>query len=150
MTTRLRTKRMQKGQGLVEFVIILPILALLVIGVLDFGRAFQTYQRVSNAAREGAFYLASHPGDKGACADPLTSMLDDPACYPNTKAAIGFEIDSSGWDAGAAEVTIADCCTKGEAVSVTVAQDIDLTGISLITGPTRVENTVRMMVQNAP
>ena len=140
----------KKGQGIVEFVIILPILVLLVIGVLDFGRAFHTYQRVSNAAREGAFYLASHPADRGTCPDPHTSSLDDPSCYPNTKAAIGVEIDTTGWDTGVADVTIAECCTKGEAVAVTVIQQISLTGVSLFVGPTEIENTVRMLVQNAP
>lgn len=140
----------KNGQGIVEFVIILPILVLLVIGVLDFGRAFHTYQRVSNAAREGAFFLASHPADQGTCSDPHTSALDDPSCYPNTKAAIGVEIDTTGWDSGVAEITITDCCTKGAAVAVTVAQQITLTGVSLFVGPTEIENTVRMLVQNAP
>ncbi len=46
----------EKGQSLVEFALILPILLLLVFGIVEFGRAFNTYLIVSNASREGARY----------------------------------------------------------------------------------------------
>lgn len=42
------------GQGLVEFALILPILLLIFMGILDFGRLIYAYNSVSNAAREGA------------------------------------------------------------------------------------------------
>jgi len=43
-----------RGQSLVEFALILPVLLLLVMGVFDFGRAIFAFNTVSNAAREGA------------------------------------------------------------------------------------------------
>jgi Flp pilus assembly protein TadG len=43
-----------KGQALVEFALILPILLILLLGVLDFGRAVAAYNSVSNAARSAA------------------------------------------------------------------------------------------------
>ncbi len=42
------------GQAMVEFALLLPVLVLLVMGVLDIGRAWSTQQVVVNAAREGA------------------------------------------------------------------------------------------------
>lgn len=42
------------GQGLVEFALILPLLLLIFMGIVDFGRAIYAYNSVSNAAREGA------------------------------------------------------------------------------------------------
>ena len=42
------------GQALVEFALILPILLILVIGILEFGRAWNAYQVITDAAREGA------------------------------------------------------------------------------------------------
>jgi hypothetical protein len=42
------------GQSLVEFALVLPILLILLLGVLDFGRAIFAYNSVSNGARSGA------------------------------------------------------------------------------------------------
>jgi hypothetical protein len=46
--------RSPRGQGLVEFALILPILLILLLGILDFGRAVAAYNSVSNGARTGA------------------------------------------------------------------------------------------------
>lgn len=42
------------GQTLAEFALIVPVLLLLFMGILDFGRAIYAYNTLSNAAREGA------------------------------------------------------------------------------------------------
>jgi hypothetical protein len=47
-------QRSERGQSLVEFALILPILVLLLVGVFDFGRAVYAFNTVSNAARQGA------------------------------------------------------------------------------------------------
>jgi hypothetical protein len=44
----------QKGQGMVEFAIVLPILLLLILGIFAFAHLFFTYIVVNSAAREGA------------------------------------------------------------------------------------------------
>ena len=44
----------QSGQALLEAAFTLPIILLIAVGILEFGRAFQTWQVVTNAAREGA------------------------------------------------------------------------------------------------
>ncbi|HUW32995.1 MAG TPA: TadE/TadG family type IV pilus assembly protein [Planctomycetota bacterium] len=44
----------RKGQALVEFALIVPILVMLVMGIVEFGRIFMTQQTVTNASREGA------------------------------------------------------------------------------------------------
>jgi len=49
-----RPLRSGRGQSMVEFALILPMLILLVMGVIDFARAFNVMQVVTNAAREGA------------------------------------------------------------------------------------------------
>jgi len=49
------------GAVLVEFALTLPILILIVVGIFDFGRAFQEWVVVTNAAREGA-RMAVLPG----------------------------------------------------------------------------------------
>lgn len=43
---------------MVEFALVLPLLMLLVVGILEFGRVLNTYLVVLNGAREGARYAA--------------------------------------------------------------------------------------------
>ena len=49
----LHRRRHGRGQAIVEFALILPIFVLLLVGVLDFGRAIYAYNTINNAAREG-------------------------------------------------------------------------------------------------
>jgi hypothetical protein len=42
----------EKGQGLVEFALVVPLLLLLVIGIAEFGRAWMTRNIMTGAARE--------------------------------------------------------------------------------------------------
>src|SRR3979411_449784 len=51
-------RRKGRGQALVEFAIILPILVLLVAGVVELGRGYTFAMATSNAARDGARYAA--------------------------------------------------------------------------------------------
>jgi Flp pilus assembly protein TadG len=56
----------QRGQGLVELALVIPVLLIIVIGLLDLGRAFFAVIVINNSAREGARYLILHPDDKGS------------------------------------------------------------------------------------
>ena len=51
------------GQSLPEFALILPVLLLLVLVAIDFGRIFVGWIAVNQMARVGANYAAGHPGD---------------------------------------------------------------------------------------
>src|SRR5207253_1030608 len=44
----------QRGTALMETALTLPILLLVSVGIFEFGRAYQTWQVLTNAAREGA------------------------------------------------------------------------------------------------
>jgi Flp pilus assembly protein TadG len=50
----LATLRAPRGAQLVEFALVLPFLLVLLTGVLDFATAYNTRQKLNNAAREGA------------------------------------------------------------------------------------------------
>ncbi|HEY4690793.1 MAG TPA: TadE/TadG family type IV pilus assembly protein [Anaerolineae bacterium] len=43
-----------KGQGLVEFALVLPIIVLSIFAILDMGRAVYAFSTISNSARAGA------------------------------------------------------------------------------------------------
>jgi Flp pilus assembly protein TadG len=53
MTIR-RNRRRSRGQALVEFALILPVLVLVVFGIIDFGRYVHTQNSLNEASREGA------------------------------------------------------------------------------------------------
>jgi Flp pilus assembly protein TadG len=54
----------ERGQSLVEFAVILPLLLLIVLGTVDLGIGFKTYIALTNAAREGARWISIHPSDQ--------------------------------------------------------------------------------------
>ncbi len=53
MKARGRSTR-ARGQGLVEFALVFPVIVLLLVAVFDIGRAVYAYNSVTNAARQGA------------------------------------------------------------------------------------------------
>ena|SRR5215813_1844336 len=50
----MRWRRDDRGTALIEMAFTLPLLLLISIGIIEFGRCFQTWQVLTNAAREGA------------------------------------------------------------------------------------------------
>lgn len=55
----------ERGVALVEFALVIPVLLLLVVGTLDFGRAVNAYLTLNSAVREGA---------RAAVLDPASTM----------------------------------------------------------------------------
>ena len=67
--TRIRARLAgESGQALLETALTLPLLLLVSVGIFEFGRAYQTVQVVTNAAREGA-RLAVMPGQATGAVD---------------------------------------------------------------------------------
>lgn len=66
---RRRARRRATGQSLVELALVLPVLLLIVLVAIDFGRVFFGYVTLTNATRIGANYAASHPTAWGTPGD---------------------------------------------------------------------------------
>ena len=75
MRTRLRDEH---GAGAVEFALIVPLLLVLVLGIAEFGHAFQVQGTLSAAAREGARVMAlqNDPAAARAAVRGATPTLD--------------------------------------------------------------------------
>jgi len=54
MNITIKRLAQEKGAALVEAAITIPILLLISVGIFEFGRAYQTWQVLTNASREGA------------------------------------------------------------------------------------------------
>lgn len=83
--------RRRRGQGLVEFALILPVLLLILIGTIEFARIFFIYISITNAAREGARYGMVNPKDLNGILNQVGERMElvDPSTV-----AVSIEYDS--------------------------------------------------------
>ena len=129
-----KEKQRKSGQAMVEFAITLPILVLLVAGVLELGRGYVFAIATSDAARDGARYVAGKtsttngPGIAAMCtlviADlkAITSTVSCPATAVGHLPPFNAPADYTAPAAGQAVVAVycgasLDC--KGSVTSVT-------------------------------
>jgi Flp pilus assembly protein TadG len=108
------------GQAVLEMVLVLPLLLLLIVGSLELGRLFFLKITVTNAAREGAYYLSMH------CTtdlDPFTNTIQAAKDEANSST-ITVTINSEVLNGSNKPV-----CTVGKWISVKVtgtAQNIHM------------------------
>ena len=70
-----RARRSQSGVAAVEFVLILPVLALMLFGTIDIGRLLFDYHAVSKSVRDAARYVARSDQD-ALFSNPTTCLVD--------------------------------------------------------------------------
>jgi len=107
-----------EGVAAVEFALILPVLALLLFGVLEFGRVWSQYQVFQGAAREGARCAAVQATEFSDC--EIQPSIDTAAApyVPDTDATV--TINGSPASAGCTDAT------QGEDVQVSWEQPLDI------------------------
>jgi Flp pilus assembly protein TadG len=64
-----------RGQSLVEFALVFPLLILMLLGLFDFGRAIYAYNTVSNAAREAARVAIVNPDVPAIRAEAVSQAI---------------------------------------------------------------------------
>jgi Flp pilus assembly protein TadG len=64
----------KRGQALVEFALVIPLLLLLVFGIIDAGRLIYTYNTVANAARNGARVAIVNQSTSGTATCDTTAV----------------------------------------------------------------------------
>jgi Flp pilus assembly protein TadG len=121
----------RRGQALVEFVLVLPILLLLIFGLIDFARAWSAHHTIADAAREGTRMLVVSDSDAGV---------------PEAEAFIGDRLRAARLDPTMATVTIVPEggeVDRGDPLTVTInyAYDFWILGpfIGWATGDRRVD-----------
>ena len=91
--TRFATK--EDGQALVEFALIMPFLLLFLVGIIEFGRAWNEHEVLTDATREGARQAAVF--DPAITEDSIRNVIT------NALAASNITADSivlNNWDGG--------------------------------------------------
>ena len=74
----------KRGQSLVEFGLMLPVLMLLVLGAIDFGRVYFAYISVTNGARNGADYASTGTAEAADLAGIRAAVVTDTDDLLNT------------------------------------------------------------------
>jgi len=117
LTRRYRRHHRTRGQSLVEFALILPIMMVFLAAVLDLGRVFYATISLNNAAREGAFQAAESPASfaQGQACNTATNLV---TCR------VQLEAKNSAVSIAAADITMtcsASGCPEQAGSQVTVA-----------------------------
>jgi hypothetical protein len=91
----------ERGQGFVEFMIILPVLLLLLLGIIEIGRLMVTYSSLTTASRDAVRYAAS-VGETGTgvphyqdC-DEIRGAVERLALFVDANIVIEYDSDGPG------------------------------------------------------
>jgi len=116
-------RRNERGATIVEAALVIPILLMFIIGILEFGRAYNEYQVVTNAAREAARYaVAPSAGSSGqlpgtsAVQQVATDWLNSAGVTPSSAPAVTTNVPCGSFTNPVTGNTITETCTT---VSVT-------------------------------
>jgi Flp pilus assembly protein TadG len=63
------------GQSLVEFALLATLLISLLLGIVDFGRAYYTQVQIKNAVGEAGYYAIQHAGDDAGIESAIRQEL---------------------------------------------------------------------------
>jgi Flp pilus assembly protein TadG len=100
------------GAAALEFAIVLPLLLALVLGVFEFGRAWNIHQTITDTAREGARRAVVRDGanKEAVVAAVIQNRLT--AARIQWDGTVDYTADCSGWEPPvpqAEEVTVSGC-----------------------------------------
>lgn len=122
----IRRLKGENGQDIVEFALVLPILAALLFGIIDYGWIFINQARVANAAREGARFAVMNykEADANKGADSIETYLATQVTE-NVKDTLPANLKNSFADLKVT-VTETDISTDNHKIEVEVSANIKL------------------------
>ena len=121
---RRRFRHNEKGAELIEMAFVILLFVVLMVGVFEFGRAYNIYQNITNAAREGARFAVA-PARGGTINYPSRSDVDaviagfmqsahlDPAA-----ATFDIRLNNQNVDPSCTPCTAGSGCACGTLVSI--------------------------------
>jgi hypothetical protein len=126
MSLRGSHARSRRGQALVEFSLVFPILLTLILGIAEFGRLLVTYSSVATASRDAARYAASVGENPSGIAHyqdcvGIRGTVDRLGLFLDSSAAIMHDSDGPG---GAAAVEYCQVGKSSDPISVSLGSQI--------------------------
>jgi Flp pilus assembly protein TadG len=129
--TRAHIKRQEQGQAVVEFAIIMPLLALLLFAILQFGIVFNNYLTLTDAVRAGA--------RKAAVSRHMTSR------HSIVEAAV--RASAQGIDDGDLDVKVSTSWEPASDVEVSASYPYSINVMGLVVASGRIESTTTERVE---
>ncbi|HMG99246.1 MAG TPA: TadE/TadG family type IV pilus assembly protein [Gaiellales bacterium] len=135
MRGRLRSER---GQSAAELALIVPILAVILFVVVQFGQVYLQYQEVTAATSEGARRASVMAG----VADPGRTSTIVATVRAGTSVGTSEAYDSSGLT-----VTVSSTWTPGSPITVksTYPASVSILGVTLFSGSLTTARTTRVL-----
>ena len=127
-----RRARRTRGQAMVEFTLILPLLLLLILGIYQFGQTYADYIQVTNAARDGGRKALVSRSDASGVADVISTAKNATWWLDKNKMAVSVS-PGQPWTTG-----------QNVTVTVTYPYSINLLGFVVGSGTLKSTTTVRM------
>jgi Flp pilus assembly protein TadG len=109
-------KRRGRGQGLVEFALVLPLFLFLVFGTIDLGRGVWAADAASHAASEAARFAIVHGGSIDTACHVGTGIVGtvSPTCpYPSPSKRMIVDVAKASAIAGGGNVNVDVCYGAG-------------------------------------
>jgi len=108
--------RNQRGQTMTEFAMILPVFALLLFGIIQFGIAFNHYLTVTDAARVGA----------------RKAVVSRTATNPNGQTIAAVRNSAANLDQAKLNVTVTTTWTQGTDVTVSASYPYEISLLGMV------------------
>jgi Flp pilus assembly protein TadG len=100
----------ERGSAMVETAITIPILLVLIVGIFEVGRAYETWQVLTNAAREGARMAITPSGNASDTTALIRQYMADGQLTSSATAAVvvnkGASINVNGTPVSASAITV--------------------------------------------
>ena len=131
MNRRRHTLRDERGQTMVEFALVVPILCIVLFGIFQFGALYNDYVTVTDATRVGARKAAVSRHEVSPEGVAETAARNSASGL--TPAKLKIKVTATGWEHG-------DAVT----VEATYPYSINLLGVVVKTGTLKSQTTERV------
>jgi Flp pilus assembly protein TadG len=129
-TLRRKFRRREDGQALVEFALTVPILLFLLLGIVDFARAWNAYEVLTDAGREATRFAVV---DNGSTPAQVRQVVKDAG------ARAGITITDG-------DITIDEGAARGDPTTVTVEYGHELKWVGWMMGLLGADKTLNFTV----
>lgn len=145
----------KRGQALVEFALVFPLLLLMLFGIIDAGRLIYTYNTVANAARNGARVAIVNQSTAGTDTCDTTQPTAWPTgCATSSGIALGLTATDVSVDYRDPTDT-GPCATSGNPLTIGCIAVVKVTGrfqpltpvIGQLIGPVSLTSTAKIPVE---
>jgi Flp pilus assembly protein TadG len=123
-------RRSDGGQALVEFALVAPILLFLLLGIVDLARAWNVFQVLTDAGREGTRY----------------AVVDNGSTDAEIRALVKQAASAAGITVADAAITVAEGAARGEPTTVTIEYGHELKWVGWALGLVGAQRTINFNV----